>query len=245
MNETELLNFLNRSLPKWPQMVVTGQRLREDLALEVIRRTDTWFISGHGCNDRDGDRRFAERFRMPHFHDYAERHPEGYDWRAHWDRCERWKKAWGAIETEYVRNSWFACSFIHGPHGWCHPDGEISYIDNVGKWPSVEEIFTDWQTLATAFPFLTLTATLMSGESCESDTHAVVAIAVAEGQARLVEPRVGGRPPQREFGSGEAAALFLFHPAHRERYPFREEVLRAWETKALEVDAEINAPAVP
>lgn len=235
------LDLLNRALPKWPQMLVTGPRLREDLALEVIRRTDSWFVSGHGCNDRDGDRRFAQRFRMPHFHDFAERHPEGFDWRAHWDRCDRWKKAWGAIETEYVRNNWFASSFIHGPHGWCHPDGQIWYIDNVGKWPSVAEILTDWQTLATAFPFLALTATLMSGESCEDDARAVVAIDVKDGQVKLVEPGVASRPPLRTFDDAAAAAIVMFHPAHRERYPFREEVLRTWETKALEVVAEISA----
>jgi hypothetical protein len=184
-------NLLNRALPKWPQMVVTGTRLREDLALEVIRRTDAWFVSGHGCNDRDGDRRLAQRFHMPHFHDYSVRHPDGFDWKAHWDRCDRWKTAWGAIETEYVRNNWIGSSFIYGPHGWCHPDGQIYYRDNVGKWPSIEEIRADWQTLLTAFPFLCLTVTLMSGESCEDHTEPVVSMRVADGQVQLVEPATG------------------------------------------------------
>jgi hypothetical protein len=235
-------DLLDRVLPKWPQMIVTGSRLSEDLALEVIRRTDSWFVTGDGCNDRDGDRRFAKRFRMPHFQDFAKSHPKDFDWRAHWDHCDRWRKAWGAVETEYIHNSWFASSFIYGPHGWCHPDGEISYVDNVGKWPSVGDILTDWQTLATAFPFLTLTATLMSGESCEADTSAIVSIVVAEGHAHLAEPHIGARP-RREFGMNDAAALFTRPPARRERYPFREEVLRAWEEKAVAVDTEIaDAP---
>jgi hypothetical protein len=131
--------LLNRGLPKWPQMLVTGPRLPEDLALEVIRRTDSWFVLGYGCNDHHGDRRLAQRFRMPHYEDPAVRRPEGFDWRAYWDRENRWKRAWGAIETQYVRNNWIGSSFIYGPHGWCHPDGRIHYIDNVGKWPSVEE----------------------------------------------------------------------------------------------------------
>jgi hypothetical protein len=237
MSDEELLM---RGLPKWPQMIVTGPRLREDLALEVIRRTDAWFVSGDGCNDRDGDRRLAQRFRMPHFHDYAVRQPDGFDWKAHWDRCDRWKTAWGAIETEYVRNNWIGSSFIHGPHGWCHPDGQLHYIDNVGKWPSIEEIRADWQTLATAFPFLILTVTLMSGESCEDDRRPIVAMDVADGQVSLKEPTIGAHgAPRREFGAAEAAVLFDRHPAQRERYPFREEVLLAWEKKALEVDAEL------
>lgn len=243
-------NLLNRALPKWPQMVVTGTRLREDLALEVIRRTDSWFVSGHGCNDRDGDRRLAQRFHMPHFHDYSVRHPDGFDWKAHWDRCDRWKTAWGTIETEYVRNNWIGSSFIHGPHGWCHPDGQIYYRDNVGKWPSIEEIRADWQTLLTAFPFLCLTVTLMSGESCEDHTEPVVSMRVADGQVQLVEPATGPTcspeeilhrgPPQRVFDEVTAAGLFTLHPAQRERYPFREDVLLAWEKKAADVDAAIT-----
>lgn len=235
--------LLNRGLPKWPQMIVTGPRISENLALEVIRRTDLWFMSGGGCNDRDGDRRLVQRFRMPHYQDYAERPPEGFDWCAHWDRGERWKKAWGAIETGYVHNNWIGSSF--GPHGWCHPDGQLYYIDNVGKWPSIEEIRADWQTLASAFPFLTLTVTLMSDESCVDNTRPVVAMGVADGQVRLMEPNIGDHgAPHREFGANAAAALCMMHPSQRERYPFHEDVLATWEKKALEVDAEINRAVI-
>jgi len=240
--DPQYYDLINRGLPKWPQMIVTGPRLREDLALEVIRRTDSWFVSGHGCDDHDGDRRLAQRFRMPHFVDYAERHPDGFDWRAHWERCERWKKVWGAIETSYVHNNWIGSSFIHGPHGWCHPHGQIYHIDNVGKWPSVADIRADWQMLATAFPFLILTVTLMSGESCDDNTRPVVAMAVADGQVKLMEPDVGDHgAPRRDFDGTAVAELFMLSPAHRERYPFGEAVMLAWERKALEVDAEISA----
>ena len=237
-DETAFLNLLNRGLPKWPQMIVTGPSIAEDLALEVIRRTDAWFVSGQGCNDHAGDRRLARRFRMPHFRDHSVQHPDDFDWGAHWDRGERWTKAWGAIATTYVRNSWIGSSFIHGPHGWCHPDGTLHHIDNVGKWPSVEEIRTDWQTLATAFPFLVLTVTLMSGEECEEDARPVVAMRVADGQVRLMEPAIVGlrRQPRRDFGEA-VEVTFTRHPSQRERYPFREETLIAWEKKALAVDA--------
>src|SRR4029079_13695404 len=111
-------NLLNRSLPKWPQMLVTGTRLSEDLALEVIRRTDSWFVWGNGCNDYDGDHRLAQRFRMHHYR-YCENGvpPEG--WEAYEAYRAHWKEKWGALETDYVRNSWIGSSFIYGPHGWC------------------------------------------------------------------------------------------------------------------------------
>lgn len=236
-------DLIQRPLPKWPQMIVTGPRLPEDQALEVIRRTDWWFVAGHGCNDHDGDRRLARRFRMPHYRDYAARTPDGFDWRSHYDRCDRWKKAWGVIETEYVHNSWIASAFIHGPHGWCHPDGQIYFVDNVGKYPSVEEVRADWQKLAGAFPFLMLTATLMSGEDGEHGTRPVVSMVVADGQVTLKEPAVGdlGIPRRQSNVLASTFDLLLLHPAQRERYPFREDVLSAWEKRAIAVDAEIGA----
>jgi hypothetical protein len=82
--------------------------------------------------------------------------------------------------TEYVQNSWISTSFIGGPHGWCWPDGRIAYVDNVGKWPSVEAVLRDWSTLAEAFPFLDLAATLINGECCE-DTVPIVTILVKGG----------------------------------------------------------------
>lgn len=233
--------LLHRGLPKWPQMIVTGPRLREDLALEVIRRTDSWFVSGYGCNDRDGDRRLAQRFRMPHYHDYAIQRPADFNWSAFYERGDRWQEAWGAIRTQYVHNTWIGSSFIHGPYGWCHPDGQIHYVDNVGKWPSIEEIRDDWQTLATAFPFLILTVTLMSGEGCEDDTRPVVSMAVADGHVRLMEADVGDHgAPRREVDHAAMLAVFSLPPAYRERYPFREDVLLAWEQKARAVDAAIG-----
>ncbi len=36
-------NLLNRNLPKWPQMLVTGDSLTIEQAKEIIRRTDRFF----------------------------------------------------------------------------------------------------------------------------------------------------------------------------------------------------------
>jgi hypothetical protein len=231
--------LLKRGLPKWPQMVVTGKRISEEFALEIIRRTDRWFVNASGCNDRDGDERLAKRLRMPHFFRYDPARP---DRREDWQLSARWKEAWKTIETQYVHNSWIGSSFAWGPHGWCHPDGRISYYDNVGKWPSIEDVRADWQLLATAFPFLDLRVTLMSGESCEEDTHPVVTMCVLDGQVRLAEPitDVDHRMPPRDL---HAATLgFSVSAAQRERYPFRPDVMEAWERMAIAVDEEIRRP---
>lgn len=37
--------LMERSLPKWPQMIVTGTPVSEMQALEIIRRTDVFFVT--------------------------------------------------------------------------------------------------------------------------------------------------------------------------------------------------------
>ena len=177
--------LLTRSLPKWPQMLTTGSPVTPDQAKEIIRRTDTFLIEGYGGNDDVWDARLAARLRMPHFRGYSKASPPtSLNWEESQRQNDNWRKAWGAIRTEYVQNSWISTFFIHGPHGWCWPDGRIAYVDNVGRWPSVEAVLQDWSAIAKVFPFLDLAATLMSGECCE-DTVPVVTILVKEGMARV------------------------------------------------------------
>jgi hypothetical protein len=175
--------MLNIGLPKWPQMYVTGDRVTPEQAKEIIRRTDTFLVCGYGGNDSKGDLALSRRLRMPHFDKRGEKTT---DWSAQFASEDLWKKTWGAVETQFVKNSWISCSFIFGPHGWCSPDGRIAFGDNVGKWPPVEEILSDWATIASQFPFLNLAATLMSGEQCEENTQPLATILVDEGTAKVV-----------------------------------------------------------
>ncbi len=176
-------------LPKWPQMIVRGTPVTVEQAKEIIRRTDRSFTSTLSGNDHATNRVIAKKIGMPAgtFYDPRDRAPN-YDW----DAVETFRTAWGAIYTEYVTNDWIACSFIGGPHGWCHPDGTVFFSDNVGKYPGVEDVARDWAAILSEFPFLDLTATLMSGESCEDGAEPVCTITVRDG-------RVVAGPPQNDF----------------------------------------------
>ena len=44
--------LMSAGLPKWPQMLVTGTTLPAEQALEIIRRTDHFFL-GYSGNDHD------------------------------------------------------------------------------------------------------------------------------------------------------------------------------------------------
>ena len=184
--------LLNASLPKWPQMLVTGQSVTPEQAKEIIFRTDHFLTDTYdlaGGNEKDFTEWYQKRAGLNRYQ---------ADWRAEANteedkikRQRNWpfgrlvKERIGHVETSYVTNDWASCCFVWGPHGWCSPEGRIHFVDNVGKWPSVEDVFSDWKTLAAAFPFLNLVATLMSGEGGDEEAQPAVNIVVQDGQARL------------------------------------------------------------
>ena len=47
--------LLSRELPKWPQCIITGERVTLEQADEIIRRTDTFLTFGFGGNDNRFD----------------------------------------------------------------------------------------------------------------------------------------------------------------------------------------------
>ncbi len=171
---TDTKNYIaNVYLPKWPQMLVWGTPVTPEQAMEIIRRTDTFFTSGYGGNNREFDNRAAAAVGMP-YHDYGS--TEKTDFHAFWEAQEKWRTDWGTIDTEYVHNSWVSCAFIGGPHGWCHPDGKLHYTNNIGKWPDASEVFDDWAKLAAAFPFVDLDAVLMDREEGEDGPKQVAVV---------------------------------------------------------------------
>lgn len=190
----------NVGLPKWPQMLVAGKKITEEQAKEIIFATDRALIntSGYNGNDREYEKYFAElthysRFNMNYNfkHETDEERDLAISNRKNiWAATEEFEKRAGFLRTEYVYNAFAISAFVYGPAGWCHPDGTISFVHNVGKWPSVKEVFDEWVLIATRWPFLDLTVTLMSGESCEDLTAPLVTFIVSEGKVNAVEPTV-------------------------------------------------------
>lgn len=103
---------------------------------------------------------------------------------------EDFKKNLKYIHTEYVHNSWFSSPWIGGPHGWMHPDGTIGFIDNVGKWPSVEDIYNDWMKITEAWPQLNLKVTLMSDEEGSEYNSPVVTMIIHNGTIEFTEDHI-------------------------------------------------------
>ena len=190
-------DLTSAKLPKWPQMLVTGTTLPAEQALEIIRRTDCFFC---GCSGND--RNFISKARKlcympicPSRNSPAYRNPDGTenleefykDIHAFSDRENEWREAWGIVSSEYITNDWISCPFTDGPYGWCHPDGTIGFTSNVGKWPSVDEIYNEWYTVAQTFPFVELEVTLMSDEEgCGGSP--IVSFLIRNGRVEIIDP---------------------------------------------------------
>lgn len=216
--------LLNQGLPKWPQHVVTGVPVSVAQANEIIRRTDTFVTHGYGGNDRDFERALRKKLGFPpSWDDYEGTSPSPWAdsvWREkQHEATEAFNERWRPVSTEYVHNSWIACAFIGGPHGWCHPDGQIGFIDNVGKWPSVENVYDDWKKLAEAFPFIDVGATLKNGEEgFEGSDVSVVSFRVRNGTVTLVDPSEEdvhkGHPEATRGGLGDGRYELLYAQNH-------------------------------
>lgn len=165
----------NIGLPKWPAMVVVGEPVTKDQAAEILVRTFNW---NNTSNDRDFTRECltAAGIRIA-----AHGYPE-------WESVEEVSLKFGLLNLSYLLNSRIYSAWICGPHGWCDWDGSIFTNNyNIGKWPSVEDVHGEWQTIAEAFPYLNLRCQLYSGETCEVGIP-LIEYVVSKGKASVKLP---------------------------------------------------------
>lgn len=221
------INDTNIGLPKWPQMKVSGRPVTVEQAKEIIRRTDSFFTNGYYSNDRDFVKSVCRAVGLPNWAEVNIHEQVDF---------EKWYNAWEPVTTNYVCNSWVSSSFIFGPNGWCHPDGTIEYVHNIGKWPTVQEVLDDWTKLVTTFPFIELDCVLMSGESLNNDNRPVVGFIVSNGAVEVVagdDPRlfaVYAEPSDRQ-GDLHDALSALMEPGFRRECGIPLEWIEEWGNK--------------
>lgn len=174
------MDISNFDLPKWPQMIVTGSPVLQSQAEDIIFRTDS-FLTSLSPHEGGNNDKFNKYYReISGIEELHLRVKEDFD--NYWEVSTKLQEELNFVETQYVHNDWASCCYIFGPHGWCSPKGEITYVDNVGKWPEPEELLKDWQTLATAFPYINLYVTLMNGEYSEERIEPVFNLKVNNGE---------------------------------------------------------------
>ena len=154
METTEINTENFGELIKWPQCVIVGKKITVEQAKEVLARTDAFFDGWATSNDRDYDNTIHREI--------------GFDPDGSWEDHQAWRKKHGTLGLQYLENSYVSTCYFRGVHGWCFPDGTIFDNQNIGKWPSWEEIEEDCTAIAGAFPFLDMKVYLFNQEQdCE------------------------------------------------------------------------------
>ena len=182
----------NIGLPKWPLMYVTGIPITKEQAKEIIKRTDN-FLDGFpsGNNDPLIDA-FSLELGIPRLDDFS-----NYD--EYSIARDEFKKKINFIDLNYVDNNWFSSAFIEGAYGWCHPNGKIGYSYNIGKWPTLKEVYEDWRTIAKEFPFLDVGITLYNGEDCDEKIKPLVSMKIKNGKIVIFDPEITDVHKGHEF----------------------------------------------
>jgi hypothetical protein len=191
-------DFFNIALPKWPAMVVVGRPVSQQQAMEIIIRTDDL---GFSSNDHKFDKELNE-----YFYD-VKIDSDVYDAvitklgiskelkysNELYDYMYKKRSEVGRVKLTYLNNSRITSSWVDGAHGWCDWNGNIGCNNyNIGKWPSVEEVYNEWKLIAKAFPYLDLTCQLMNHESsCADmvdDPKPLINFVVKNGKVKMTEP---------------------------------------------------------
>lgn len=164
------------NLPKWPGLVVIGDKISEEEAAEVLIRTN---IFDYGCNNKAWMRIVAKLLNVKMNDNYFDYHD-----------TERINKEYGILELGYLDNARIMSAWIGGTKGWCNWDGTIRCGNfNIGKWPSTEEVAQEWSRIAEAFPFLNLRAQLLDEEiHSEVEGKPVIEYQVSNGRCTFSRP---------------------------------------------------------
>jgi hypothetical protein len=183
-----MIDALNVDLTKWPHMVVAGRAVTKEQAAEIIiRTTSLWFSSNSTSVEKELYKIIDKTFGFEYnpktdgtiFDQAFNRKSQQSDFLKHFNK----------LDLCYLQNHRVLSCWVGGPHGYLNWDGTVGCNNyNIGKWPSVTEIYNEWELIAETFPYLDLQCQLMSGESCEEDTTPVIEYIIKEGKVEVKIP---------------------------------------------------------
>lgn len=153
---------------KWPAARLLGPNVEVEQALDFIWLTDYALQEpGYCTNDRQFSEELSDWLGCPSF-DRPHSGNRGEHLSKHEEWCEKKRKR-NLVELSFLSSNWVASSYVFGPHGPVHPDGKVKLHVNFGKWPSIDEVEIDLETIAEVFPWLSFTLALWDSQD-ESDS---------------------------------------------------------------------------
>lgn len=195
--------LFNKELPKWPALIVVGKPVTKQQAMAINVMTDRFSFCS---NDREFEKQIHKLIYDvdESWSDLTDALKEKHktDFSGTCGIKESISKKYGALELNYMSNSRIVSSWIGGPHGWCNWDGTIGTNNyNIGKYPSVQDVYEDCVKIAEAFPFLEMKVQLLNQEAGEDErpTEAVIEYSIANGNIDMYEPKGILREPSFGF----------------------------------------------
>jgi hypothetical protein len=160
------------NLGKWPGIVVVGDSVTPEQAEEIIVRTSGGDLF---TNDKEWQHALEEAIGFPKPSLSIKDFPyEGF--------TQFYRKYGILTELEYLTNARIASNWIGGMKGWVNWNGRIFCNNyNIGKWPSVSEVFEEWDRIASTFPYLKLKCWLLSDEMHMENARPVVQFNIHKG----------------------------------------------------------------
>lgn len=206
-NQTPIEDLMSRYLPKWSGLIVVGEPVTELQAMLILIRTD-WF--SFSSNDRDFQKQinktlYGVEVSYIDLHDVLAKKHGITPMEAQVITDDVLEK-YGVISLDCMCNHRVTSAWVGGPHGWCDWDGKIgSTCYNVGKYPSIEDIYEECGRIAEAFDFLNMKLQLLDREITEDDPKPVVEIHIKDGSVSIHEPNgllAEPTEPNYNFGGG-------------------------------------------
>jgi hypothetical protein len=206
MNE----ELFNKGLPKWPALVVVGKPVTKQQAMAINIMTDRFSFCS---NDREFEKQINKLIYGidASWSDLIDAIKEKHnlDFNDAWHFKEKEAEKYGVLNLNYLSNSRIVSSWVGGPHGWCNWDGIIGSSNyNIGKYPSVQDVYEDCVKIADAFPFLEMKVQLMNQEAGEDDTslEAIIEYSIKGGVVDMYNPMEILETPH--FGSDDIYGRF-------------------------------------
>lgn len=133
---------------KWPAMLITGEKVTEEQAMDIIIRTDEAVVNPNMYtfgNNQDFGKQWAKLIDVSYDYD---------------ESVYSRSKCINFVSLEYLYNNLLSSCWVGGSTSWIWEDGSIFRFSNIGKWPSTEKVFDELKQIAQAFPYLKLKVTL-------------------------------------------------------------------------------------
>lgn len=142
---------------KWPLLIVKGEPVTQAQAEQIIIRTDSLLL----CS---GDKKWDdEAYSIITGTENPWSLPTVEGRLAALRKEMAARRKYGIMHLSYLSQDRVSKSSIGSPGGWCDWRGTLGSCSyTIGKWPGEDDITSDWEQIAEAFPFLNLVSQVAS-----------------------------------------------------------------------------------